>query len=71
MAATQKSLDALAKYVKDRAKYGIMGTNISIPHLRILEREGYIVRGYCGTIDDFTDKAVDYLKTRDDLAWTN
>ena len=58
---TPKCSESLKAYVLHRSKYGICGAKMSLIHLRMLENQGYVVRGPFGSIDSFTKKGEELL----------
>ena len=64
MQLSETTIKQVKKYVITRAKYGICGaSNIGLPQMRALDKAGLIVRGGCGTIDEFTDAGIAFVKT--------
>jgi len=54
MQITEKCKASLKAYIIHRAKYGICGAKINLPHLRMLENANMIVRGPFATVQEFT-----------------
>ena len=55
---TEATAKQFLKYGVRRAKYGVANAKINKPQMKALEKKGYVIPGYFGTVQKVTDEGI-------------